>query len=259
MKQDFRKSEQEKIQIAASILSADFNRLGDEVRQALEAGVRWIHVDIMDGHFVPNLSMGSQVVRSLRQIADKFGALLHVHLMVEEPERYLADFVRAGGNSVSVHVETCPHLHRTIQEIRALGARAGVALNPATPLLALQEILSEVDFVLIMSVEPGFGGQEFIPSSLDKIVRLRRVLTERGLDQVQIAVDGGIHAQTIGPVARAGATVLVAGSAIFNDHGSVADNLRALRAAILHPPLSPDRGGEGRGSKVVAIFGPLFM
>jgi ribulose-phosphate 3-epimerase len=154
---------QGKIQIAASILSADFSRLGEEVTQALEAGVRWIHVDIMDGHFVPNLSMGSQVVRSLRPIADKFDALLHVHLMVEEPERYLADFVRTGANSVSIHAETCPHLHRTIQEIRALGARSGVALNPATPLLVLQEILSEVDFVLIMSVEPGFGGAGVYP------------------------------------------------------------------------------------------------
>ena len=237
-----------KIQIAASILSADFSRLGEEVTQALEAGVRWIHVDIMDGHFVPNLSMGSHVVRSLRPIADKFDALLHVHQMVEEPERYLADFVRAGANSVSVHVETCPHLHRTIQEIRTLGARAGVALNPATPLLVLQEILSEVDFVLIMSVEPGFGGQEFIPSSLDKIVRLRRVLTERGL-QVQIAVDGGIHAQTAGPVARAGGTVLVAGSAIFNSHGSVADNLRELRAAIGTRSPFPLARPRGRGQR----------
>jgi ribulose-phosphate 3-epimerase len=226
------RSGQGKIQIAASILSADFSHLGEQVKQALEAGVRWIHVDIMDGHFVPNLSMGSQVVRSLRPIADKFDALLHVHLMVEEPERYLADFVHAGANSVSVHVETCPHLHRTVQEIRALGARSGVALNPATPLLALEEILPEVDFVLAMSVEPGFGGQDFIPSSLDKIVRLRRMLTERGLGQVLIAVDGGIHTQTAGAVARAGATVLVAGSAIFNGRVSIADSLRELKVAI---------------------------
>ncbi len=227
-----KKSGKEDIQIAASILSADFSRLGEEAAQAFEAGVRSIHVDIMDGHFVPNLSMGSQVVRSLRPIADKYDALLHVHLMVENPDSYLADFADAGANSLIVHVETCPHLYRTIQEIRALGVRPGVALNPATPLLALQEILSEIDIVLIMSVEPGFGGQELIPSSLDKIARLRRVLTERGLDQVLIAVDGGIHSQTAGPVAEAGATVLVAGSAIFNAHGSVADNLRELRAAI---------------------------
>jgi ribulose-phosphate 3-epimerase len=236
------------IQIAVSILSADFSRLGEEVTQALEAGVRWIHVDIMDGHFVPNLSMGPQVVRSLRPIVDRFGSRLHAHLMIMEPDRYLAEFVKAGANSVSVHVETCPHLYRTLQEIHALGARSGVALNPATPLSSIGEILADVDFVLVMSVEPGFGGQEFIPSSLDKIARLRRMLNERGMDQVLIAVDGGVHVRTAGPVARAGATVLVAGSAIFNAHASVADNLRELRAAAgAHLPLSADSGGEDKG------------
>ncbi len=227
---------EEKIQIAASILSADFSRLGEQVKAALEAGVKWIHVDVMDGHVVPNLSMGPQVVHSLRPIADRFGSRLHVHLMIMEPDRYLADFVRAGANSVSVHVETCPHLYRTIREIHSLGARSGVALNPATSLSTLEEILPELDFVLVMTVEPGFGGQEFIPSSLDKIDRLRSMLAERGLSKVLIAVDGGIHMQTAGAVVKAGATVLVAGSAIFNDEATVPENLRQLWSAIEASP-----------------------
>ncbi len=225
-------SEQQTIQIAASILSADFARLGEQVKEALEEGVRWIHIDAMDGHCVPNLGLSPQAVACLRPIAERFGARLHAHLMLADPDRYLAEFIRAGANSVSVHIESCPHLHRTLQEIQGLGARCGVALNPATPLATLEEIAAEVDFVMVMSVEPGFGGQDFISASLDKIARLRRMLDGRGLQRVLIAVDGGIHPGTAAAVVRAGVRVLVAGSAIFNTSASVADNLRELRAAI---------------------------
>jgi ribulose-phosphate 3-epimerase len=221
------------IEIAPSILSADILRLGEQVLAALEAGARRIHVDVMDGQFVPNLSMGPQVVRAVRPLADRFAATVHVHLMITDPDRYLVEFARAGAHGMSVHVEACPHLHRTVQSIRDLGARPGVALNPATPLMMLEDILPEVDLVLVMSVEPGFGGQEFIPSSLERITRLREMLLRRGLGRVRIAVDGGVHLQTIAAIARAGAAIAVAGSAVFGEGGSVAHNLEALRQAAM--------------------------
>jgi ribulose-phosphate 3-epimerase len=219
------------IEIAPSILSADFSRLGEQVRAALECGVRRIHVDVMDGQFVPNITIGPAVQESIRALAAEYGALLETHLMIVAPERYLADFARAGSNVLIVHVETCPHLHRTVQQIRELGVRPGVAINPATPLVLLEEVLPFVDQVLVMTVNPGFGGQAFIETCRDKVARLRRTLDARGLHDVLIEVDGGIHPGTIADVARAGAALAVAGSAVFNSRAPVAENLRALRAA----------------------------
>lgn len=219
-------------QIAPSILSADFARLGAQVEAALEAGIGRIHIDVMDGHFVPNLSMGPQVVEALRPLAERYGAVLETHLMIAEPDRYLGEFARAGARVMTVHVEACPHLSRTVHHIRDLGAEPGVAVNPATPLGALEDILPEVDLALVMSVNPGFGGQSFIGSSVDKIARLRALLVARGLERVAIEVDGGVDANTIGPCARAGASILVAGSAIFNTRASIADNIAALHAAL---------------------------
>jgi ribulose-phosphate 3-epimerase len=220
------------VKLAPSILSADFTHLGDQVSQAIAASAEYIHVDVMDGQFVPNLTVGPLVVSALKPLTAAAGILLDVHLMIENPERLIPDFARAGADNITVHVETCPHLHRTVQQIKELGVRAGVTLNPATPLVTLEEILPEVDLVLVMSVNPGFGGQSYIPASTVRLSRLRRLFDERGLAEVELEVDGGVNHETAPQIVRAGATVLVAGSAIFNNQASIAANMTALRAAI---------------------------
>lgn len=213
--------------IAPSILSADFAHLGAQVAEAEAGGADWVHVDVMDGHFVPNLTIGPLVVQALRPVTT---LPLDVHLMIEAPERYLEDFARAGADVLTVHWEACTHLHRTLQQIRELGVKAGVSLNPATPVSVLEEVLSEVDLVLLMSVNPGFGGQSYIPSSTAKIRKLRQLMRECE-SAALVEVDGGVNAQTIREVVVAGADVLVAGSAVFNDRKSVAENLSDLRKA----------------------------
>jgi ribulose-phosphate 3-epimerase len=214
------------IRIAPSILSADFARLGEEIAAAEKAGAHMLHVDVMDGHFVPNITIGIPVVESIRKVT---GLPLDVHLMIENPSRFVVDFVKAGADIVTVHYEADVHLHRTVQEIREKGAKAGVSLNPATPLTSLEDILSDIDQVLIMSVNPGFGGQKFIPGSLGKIARLRKMIDQRGLS-VAIEVDGGVKPENAREVADAGADILVMGSAFFNadNYGSVMEKLYAV-------------------------------
>jgi ribulose-phosphate 3-epimerase len=197
--------------IAPSILSADFSHLGEDIQKVIDAGADWIHADVMDGHFVPNITFGPMVVAAVRRITD---LPIDVHLMIETPERYIEAFAGAGASHISVQVETCVHLHRTIAQIKETGTKAGVVLNPATPLSSVSWVLSDVDYVLVMSVNPGFGGQAFIPSSLDKVRALRQLVTTQELD-VQIEIDGGVNLDTIGAIAEAGADVFVAGSAIF--------------------------------------------
>jgi len=214
--------------IAPSILSADFSRLGDDVRAVDQAGADWIHVDVMDGRFVPNITIGPLVVEALRPVTSK---PLDVHLMIVEPEKFVADFAKAGADHIYVQVEACPHLHRNLGQIRDLGCKAGAVLNPGTPLSSLEYCLELCDLVLIMSVNPGFGGQSFIPSAVNKVRALRQMCNERGLDP-WIEVDGGIKANNAWQVIEAGANALVAGSAIFNtdNYGEAITNIRNSQA-----------------------------
>ena len=217
------------VKIAASILSADFAYLGEQVQEAIDAGAEIIHVDIMDGHFVPNMTIGPVVVSAIKPITQAAGVVLDVHLMIEAPDRLVPEFAQAGADILIVHVETCPHLHRTVQMIKELGVKAGVTLNPSTSLTTLEEILPYVDQVLVMSVNPGFGNQTYIPTSTAKIARVRRMLLERDLTQVEIEVDGGLKPDNVAEVVDAGATILVAGSAIYNNKASVTENIASLR------------------------------
>ena len=214
--------------IAPSILSADFTRLGEQLKEAEQAGADWVHVDVMDGHYVPNLTMGPMIVRACRKVTD---LPLDVHLMVNQPEKMLAGFVDAGADRLTVHIETCPHVHRTLQSIREMGANPGITLNPGTPVEAIREVIGLADTILVMSVNPGFGGQKFIEASLEKIAVLDSWRNE-GRTKALIEVDGGVNASTIERVALAGADVLVAGSAVFNFPDGIQAGMETLRRKL---------------------------
>jgi ribulose-phosphate 3-epimerase len=218
-----------KIKIAPSILSADFARLGEQVAEATRAGADLIHVDVMDGHFVPQITIGAPVVSAIR----KYTTLpLDVHLMIESPEEQIAQFAKAGADIITVHIEPCAHIHRVIQIIKATGVKAGISLNPATSLNMLDEILPEVDLVLVMTVNPGFGGQTFIENTLDKIARLRAELDRRKLN-IELEVDGGINTKTAPRVVKCGATALVAGAAIFSSGETIGEAIKKLRQSLV--------------------------
>jgi len=216
------------IKIAPSILSADFSRLGDQVAEAEAGGADMIHIDIMDGHFVPNLTFGSIVVKSIRNWTS---LPFDLHIMMAEPDAFIPEFAKSGADSITVHAEACTHLHKVVQHIKEEGKRASVAISPATPISAVEEILDELDQVLVMTVNPGFGGQAFIESVVPKIARMRALIDERGL-KTDLQVDGGISVATANTVAQAGANVLVAGSAVYNKDSTVAESIKRIRDSI---------------------------
>ncbi len=217
------------IRIAPSLLSCRFAELGREVRTVDEAGAEWVHVDVMDGRFVPNITIGPLIVDAVRGVTER---TVDVHLMIEDPGRYVPDFAEAGADVITVHVEAARHLHRTLELIRSLGKRAGVALNPSTPLAAIEEVLDGIDLLLVMTVNPGFGGQAFIPQSLDKLARAKAMVEARRPGEVEIQVDGGVSEKTAPALVAAGASVLVAGSAVFGHPGGAAAGVAALRASV---------------------------